>query len=60
MRKGKSELSDMMPFDANDNETADFDGKNFKLSIHLSGGVFKRKCKPFQYLLISESMNEYT
>lgn len=43
MRKGKNELNDMMPFDANDNETTDFDGKNFKLSIHMSGGVFKRK-----------------
>lgn len=43
MRKGKSEVNDLVPFDANDNVTTDFDGKNFKLSIHMSGGVFKRK-----------------
>lgn len=36
-------MNDLVPFDANDNVTTDFDGKNFKLSIHLSGGVFKRK-----------------
>lgn len=36
-RSGKNEF---MPFDENDTAT-DFDEKNFQLSIHLSGGIFR-------------------
>lgn len=42
MRQKRHGKTDFMPFD-DSNAPIDFDEKQFQLSIHLSGGIFRSK-----------------
>lgn len=44
MRKKQNGKNDFMPFDKS-NTLTDFDEKQFQLSIHLSGGIFRSKLR---------------
>lgn len=51
MRKKRNGKNDFMPYD-DPNTPNDFDEKQFQLSIHLSGGIFRSKLKLFHFASI--------
>lgn len=46
MREHRNGKNDLMPFDECDTQN-DLDGKDFQLSIHLSGGIFQSNDNSF-------------